>query len=81
MSIIKDYSQIILIVLCIEFFIITFLCLYLQNKVRQHEKEINNLELRTKGYEKQMDLFLKKANTMENSLFMQELRRTKDKHR
>ena len=74
---IKGISDIIVIIIFVEFIIMMFLVFRLQSKTKQHEKELNMLSLKNKEQEKQMEAFQKKTNLMEQSIFMQTVRNSK----
>lgn len=74
---IKGISDIIVIIIFVEFIIMMFLVFRLQSKTKQHEKELNMLSLKSKEQEKQMETFQKKTNLLEESIFMQEVRNAK----
>lgn len=70
-----DISEIIILIIFIELIIMMFLLFHIQSKVRKHEKEINTFALQGKEREKQIEKILQKTNLLENSIFMQEVRR------
>ena len=48
----------------------------LQSKAKQNEREISTLTVKSREFEKQLESLQKKTNLLEQSVFMQEVRRS-----
>lgn len=72
---INNITDIIITLLFVEVILIMFLLFRLQSKAKQHEREINTLTAKSTECERQLESFQKKTNLLEQSIFMQEVRR------
>lgn len=74
---INNITDIIITIIFIEVILIMILLFRLQSKTKQHERDINTLSVKSRECEKQMELFQKRTNLLEQSIFMQEVRNAK----
>ena len=73
---IKNITDIIITILFIEVILIMILLFQLQSKAKQNEREISTLTVKSREFEKQLESLQKKTNLLEQSVFMQEVRRS-----
>ena len=73
---IKNITDIIITILFIEVILIMILLFQLQSKAKQNEREISTLTVKSREFEKQLGSLQKKTNLLEQSVFMQEVRRS-----